>query len=211
MGGRSWRLSQCAGRTHQDDLLNVLGRAPMEHSRGVVLLHIRVHAFDLLVARDEQRVVSDTEGQTEGLYEGFVSRNKKVVKVLQGNVCSHWLGLLTVSTQSSFCLKDAALHHSFIVCCQMCSVSSCCCWTIHIWFFWTRIKGEVWKLVNKLRVTPIFEWHKFPNWYHKGGDFKWLPEEYLYLVFNRAAELNGWPTWCCPDKIISWKMSNICT
>lgn len=55
-------------RTHQDDLLNVLGQAPMKHPRGVVLLHVLVHALDLLVARDEQRVVSG--GEEERLLKG---------------------------------------------------------------------------------------------------------------------------------------------
>lgn len=46
-------------RTHQDDLLDVFGRAPVEHPRGVVSLYVLVHALYLLVPRDEERVVSN--------------------------------------------------------------------------------------------------------------------------------------------------------
>lgn len=64
-------------KTHQDDLLNVLGRAPVEHPRGVVLLHVLVHALNLLVAWDEQRVVSGVgEGGREvwEIVKGFCQK-----------------------------------------------------------------------------------------------------------------------------------------
>lgn len=49
----------------------------MKHPCGVVLLHILVHALDLLVARDEQRVVSDVGGKTMRLFKGFVGRKEE--------------------------------------------------------------------------------------------------------------------------------------
>ena len=52
------RASAATQHTHQDDLLDLLGGAPVEHARGVVLLHAHVHVLDLLVPGDEQRVVS---------------------------------------------------------------------------------------------------------------------------------------------------------
>lgn len=60
--GEQMTCSERSSRTHQDDLLDVFGRAPVKHPRGVVFLHVLVHALDLLVARDEKRVVSN---QTE--------------------------------------------------------------------------------------------------------------------------------------------------
>lgn len=47
------------GRTHQDDLLDVFGWAPMKHPRRVIFLHILVHALNLLVPRDKEWVVSN--------------------------------------------------------------------------------------------------------------------------------------------------------
>lgn len=68
-------------KTHQDDLLDVLGVAPVEHPRGVVLLHVLVHALDLLVAWDEQRVVSGVGGEAERgrLLKGFLRGDEKVL------------------------------------------------------------------------------------------------------------------------------------
>lgn len=65
----------------------------MEHPRGVVLLHILVNSLDLLVARDEQRVVSGTEEEDKEIieYKGFVRRNKKGAGVFTRKcLCSYW-------------------------------------------------------------------------------------------------------------------------
>lgn len=101
-------------RTHQDDLLNVLGRTPMKHPRGVVLLHILVHALDLLVARDEQWVVSGVEGETERVLKGIVRRNEKVAGVLQENFCAQILGWLTFSNHKDSVLEFVCSQGFFV-------------------------------------------------------------------------------------------------
>lgn len=76
-------------RTHQDDPLDVLGRAPMKHSCGVVLLHILVHALDLLVARDEQRVVSGVDGRQRNC-SGICQKKMKSCRSFTGQfLCSY--------------------------------------------------------------------------------------------------------------------------
>lgn len=54
-----WRVPSEGAGTHQDDLLDVFGRAPVKHPRGVVFLYVLVHALNLLVSRDEERVMSN--------------------------------------------------------------------------------------------------------------------------------------------------------
>ena len=58
-GQRCLRKGQKTSATHQDDLLDVFGLAPVEHPGGVVLLDVLVHTLDLLVPRDEEGVVSN--------------------------------------------------------------------------------------------------------------------------------------------------------
>lgn len=53
-------------RTHQDDLLDVFGRAPVKHPRGVVFLNVLIHALNLLVPRDEEWIVSNQTKKTRG-------------------------------------------------------------------------------------------------------------------------------------------------
>lgn len=53
-------------RTHQDDLLNVFGRAPVKHPRGVIFLYVLVHALNLLVSQDEEWVMSNQTKRWEG-------------------------------------------------------------------------------------------------------------------------------------------------
>ena len=53
-------------RTHQDDLLDVFGRAPVKHPCGVVFLYVLVHALDLLIPWDEERVMSNQTKRQEG-------------------------------------------------------------------------------------------------------------------------------------------------
>lgn len=50
--------------THQDDLFDVLGRAPVKHPCRVIPLHVHVHVLNLLVAGDEERVVSTEDTHT---------------------------------------------------------------------------------------------------------------------------------------------------
>lgn len=44
--------------THQNNLLHVSGRTPVEHSGGVVPLHVIVHCLHLIVAGDQHGLVS---------------------------------------------------------------------------------------------------------------------------------------------------------
>lgn len=43
--------------THQDDLLDLFRRTPVEHSCGVILLHVHVHVLHLFVPRDYKRIM----------------------------------------------------------------------------------------------------------------------------------------------------------
>lgn len=65
-------------RTHQDDLLDVFGLAPVEHPGGVVFLHVLVHALNLLVPRDEQWVMSSRAKRQEGGSERAAPRSATV-------------------------------------------------------------------------------------------------------------------------------------
>lgn len=51
-------LHHSTALTHQDDLLNVSGWTPVEHSGGIVPLHIIIHRLHLIMTRDQYRVVS---------------------------------------------------------------------------------------------------------------------------------------------------------
>lgn len=53
-------------RAYQDDLLDVFGRTPVKHPRGVVFLYVLIHALDLLVPRDEEWVMSNQTKSQEG-------------------------------------------------------------------------------------------------------------------------------------------------
>lgn len=54
-----WSVLEWRGRTHQNDLLYVFGRAPVKHPSWVIFLYVLIHALNLLAAWDEERVVSN--------------------------------------------------------------------------------------------------------------------------------------------------------
>lgn len=56
-------VARLLASTHQDDFLDVLGRAPVKHPCRVIPLHVHVHVLDLLVTRDEKGVVSTEKTQ----------------------------------------------------------------------------------------------------------------------------------------------------
>lgn len=68
-------MAEKPSTTHQDDLLDVFGLAPVEHPSGVVFLDVLIHTLDLLVPRDEERVVSNQGKPSRGR-----NLKKKVLK-----------------------------------------------------------------------------------------------------------------------------------
>lgn len=67
-------MAEKTSATHQDDLLDVLGLAPVEHPGGVVFLNVLIHTLNLLVSRDEEGVVSNQGKPDKG-------RNVKKIKI----------------------------------------------------------------------------------------------------------------------------------
>lgn len=73
-------MAEKTSATHQDDLLDVFGLAPVEHPGGVVFFDVLVNTLNLLVPRDEEGVVSN-QGKPDRAEKSKKEKRKKGISM----------------------------------------------------------------------------------------------------------------------------------